>query len=153
MSTTVISSRRNLTFGSLPDETPSSPACKSPLPHFPPSLSSGSQLTAQFRLHDGDKLDFNDPAAMLQLTKTLLKQNFGLKIELPDDRLCPPVPNRHNYILWLKALLDTSSYKKPGGKLCGLDIGTGASCIYPLLGTAQRPWCFVATGEVHPVAE
>lgn len=56
------------------------------------------------------------------------------------------VPNRHNYILWLKDLLDTSSYNEPGQKLTGLDIGTGASCIYPLLGCAQRPWSFLATG-------
>ncbi|KAK0621768.1 hypothetical protein B0T17DRAFT_304448 [Bombardia bombarda] len=82
---------------------------------------------------------------MMQLTKTLLKQHFDLKVELPHDRLCPPVPNRHNYILWLKDLMDTTSYAPPGRKLCGLDVGTGASCIYPLLGTAQRPWCFVAT--------
>lgn len=31
----------------------------------------------------------------------------------------------------------------------GLDIGTGASCIYPLLGCAQRPWSFIAT-DVDP---
>ncbi|GAO17345.1 hypothetical protein UVI_02038650 [Ustilaginoidea virens] len=55
------------------------------------------------------------------------------------------VPNRHNYILWLKDLLDTSSYSKPGRELTGLDIGTGASCIYPLLGCVQRPWSFIAT--------
>ncbi|KAM7184850.1 putative DUF890 domain containing protein [Rhypophila sp. PSN 637] len=96
-------------------------------------------------LHKDGRLDFTDPAGTMQLTRTLLKQDFGLQIELPDDRLCPPVPNRHNYILWLKMLLDTSSYREPGGKLRGLDIGTGASCIYPLLGTAQRPWCFIAT--------
>lgn len=59
------------------------------------------------------------------------------------------VPNRHNYILWLKSLLDSSSYSEPGGKLIGLDIGTGASCIYPLLGCAQRPWSFIAT-DVDP---
>lgn len=27
----------------------------------------------------------------MQLTKTLLKLDFGLQLELPDDRLCPPV--------------------------------------------------------------
>ncbi|KAG6000925.1 hypothetical protein E4U21_004876 [Claviceps maximensis] len=93
----------------------------------------------------GRELDFRDPASVMQLTKTLLRLDFGIKIDLPDDRLCPPVPNRHNYILWLKDLLDTSSYDEPGQKRTGLDIGTGASCIYPLLGCAQRPWSFVAT--------
>ena len=58
------------------------------------------------------------------------------------------VTNRHNYILWLKGLLDTSSYDGSGRKLTGLDIGTGASCIYPLLGCAQRPWSFIATGKI-----
>ncbi|CAH0058543.1 unnamed protein product [Clonostachys solani] len=93
----------------------------------------------------GRELDFDDPASVMQLTKTLLKLDFDLNIELPDDRLCPPVANRHNYILWLKNLLDTSSYEKPGRKAVGIDIGTGASCIYPLLGCTQRPWSFVAS--------
>lgn len=39
----------------------------------------------------GKHLDFTDPGAMMQLTKTLLKRDFGLRVELPDDRLCPPV--------------------------------------------------------------
>ncbi|KAG5913814.1 hypothetical protein E4U53_004764, partial [Claviceps sorghi] len=99
----------------------------------------------------GRDLDFRDPAAVMQLTKTLLRLDFGIKIHLPDDRLCPPVPNRHNYILWLKDLLDTSSYDGPGQKRTGLDIGTGASCIYPLLGCVQRPWSFVATGRMKAV--
>lgn len=93
----------------------------------------------------GRELNFNDPKSVMQLTKTLLKVDFDLQIELPEDRLCPPVANRHNYILWLKDLLDTTSYDEPGGKAVGLDIGTGASCIYPLLGCVQRPWSFIAT--------
>ncbi|KAH6857001.1 hypothetical protein B0I37DRAFT_301108 [Chaetomium sp. MPI-CAGE-AT-0009] len=96
-------------------------------------------------LQDNGQLDFSDPKATMQLTRTLLGIDFGLKLDLPEDRLCPPVPNRHNYILWLKDLMDTTSYEQPGRALCGLDVGTGASCIYPLLGTAQRRWDFVAT--------
>lgn len=96
-------------------------------------------------------LDFADPPAVMQLTKTLLKLDFGMRVELPPDRLCPPVPNRHNYILWLKNLVDSSapSYAQayePERQVMGLDIGTGASLIYPLLGCAQRPaWSFIAT--------
>ncbi|KAI1491297.1 hypothetical protein F5X96DRAFT_486255 [Biscogniauxia mediterranea] len=105
-------------------------------------------------LKRGSLLDFNDPVSVMQLTKTLLKLDFGIQIDLPMDRLCPPVPNRHNYILWLKALLDSSapSYSDrydPTRRVKGLDIGTGASLIYPLLGCAQRPWSFIAT-DVDP---
>lgn len=129
-----------------------------------PSLPRVKTTDGVDRLKGNGQLDFADPAAVLQLTKTLLMLDFGLEIELPGDRLCPPVsrfhaacdsftnaltkiPNRHNYILWLKELMDTTSYSEPGRKLTGIDIGTGASCIYPLLGATQRPWHFLATGE------
>ncbi|RFU76837.1 23s rrna -n6-methyltransferase [Trichoderma arundinaceum] len=38
----------------------------------------------------GRDLNFNDPKAVMQLTKTLLKVDFDLQMELPEDRLCPP---------------------------------------------------------------
>lgn len=44
-----------------------------------------------------------------QLTKSLLERDFGTKLDLPDDRLCPPIPNRYNYILWIQDLLDSTS--------------------------------------------
>lgn len=113
----------------------------------PPDFKELAQLDPDFaNVWNQRKPDFfNDPKCVMQLTKTLLKLDFDLQIELPDDRLCPPVTNRHNYLLWLKGLLDTTTYEKPDRKVVGLDIGTGASCIYPLLGCAQRPWSFIAT--------
>ncbi|KAM0306501.1 hypothetical protein ACHAPM_001072 [Fusarium culmorum] len=43
------------------------------------------------RLWNQHKSDFfNDPECVMQLTKTLLKLDFGLQLELPNDRLCPP---------------------------------------------------------------
>ena len=88
-------------------------------------------------------IDFQDPNVVQQLTKSLLKSDFGLSLELPDDRLCPPVPVRWNYIRWIQELLDTTSdtYSDrydPKREVIGLDIGIGASCIYPLLACASR---------------
>ncbi|TDZ49721.1 U6 small nuclear RNA (adenine-(43)-N(6))-methyltransferase [Colletotrichum trifolii] len=92
------------------------------------------------------KCSFQDPAFVMQLQKTILKVKFNLHMEIPNDKLCPLVINRHEYILWLKALMDSTSYDDPDkSTIVGLDIGTGASCIYPLLGCAQRHWSFVAT--------
>ncbi|KAF7903260.1 uncharacterized protein EAF01_006309 [Botrytis porri] len=102
-------------------------------------------------LKSNGQLDFSDPKSVQQLTKSLLKRDFSLNLTLPDDRLCPPVPNRLNYILWLQELIDTSSdvYNdcyNSNRQVHGLDIGTGASCIYPLLGCAQRAsWRFTGT--------
>ncbi|KAL3427208.1 hypothetical protein PVAG01_00717 [Phlyctema vagabunda] len=102
-------------------------------------------------LKSNGQLDFSNPESVLQLTKSLLKRDFGLQISLPSDRLCPPVPNRLNYILWIQALLDSTSDSytdvyDPSREVLGLDIGTGASCIYPLLGCSQRPkWRFGGT--------
>ncbi|KAK0321765.1 hypothetical protein LTR82_007251 [Friedmanniomyces endolithicus] len=96
-------------------------------------------------------VDFQDPNVVQQLTKTLLKCHFGLTISLPDDRLCPPVPVRWNYIRWIQELLDTTSdtytdHHDPSREVLGLDIGVGASCIYPLLACASRPqWRMAGT--------
>ncbi|GIJ91333.1 hypothetical protein Asppvi_010298 [Aspergillus pseudoviridinutans] len=97
------------------------------------------------------QLDFGDPDAVRQLTQSLLKRDFNLNVQIPDNRLCPPVPNRLNYILWLQDLLDTTGdqYRDdydPDRPVLGLDIGTGCCSIYPLLGCTTRPlWDFIAT--------
>ncbi|KAI9144299.1 ribosomal RNA large subunit methyltransferase F-like protein, partial [Paraphysoderma sedebokerense] len=54
-------------------------------------------------------------------------------------------PNiRLNYVHWLEDLLQV--YEVPNQRIVGLDVGTGASCIYPLLGCRLHPtWKFFAT--------
>ena len=44
-----------------------------------------------------------------ELSAALLKRDFNLNVNLPPDRLCPPIPNRLDYILWIQDLLDASS--------------------------------------------
>ena len=81
------------------------------------------------------------------LTKVLLLHDFGLNINLPPNRLCPPIPNRINYLCWLSELLEfnishPNITKDQLNSIPILDIGVGASCIYPLLGQKMFGWNF-----------
>jgi 23S rRNA A1618 N6-methylase RlmF len=40
-------------------------------------------------------IDFHDETAQRRLTQALLHRDFDIQLEIPDDRLCPPVPNRN----------------------------------------------------------
>ncbi|KAK5175513.1 uncharacterized protein LTR77_000652 [Saxophila tyrrhenica] len=97
-------------------------------------------------------IDFQDPKVVLQLTNSLLKCDFSIAaLDLPDDRLCPPVPVRWNYVRWIQELLDTTSDSysdryDPERQAIGLDVGVGASAIYPLLAASTRPeWRIAGT--------
>ncbi|XP_008994597.1 RNA N(6)-adenosine-methyltransferase METTL16 isoform X1 [Callithrix jacchus] len=98
----------------------------------------------QINLNGRVSLNFKDPEAVRALTCTLLREDFGLSIDIPLERLIPTVPLRLNYIHWVEDLIghqdsDKSSLRR------GIDIGTGASCIYPLLGATLNGWYFLAT--------
>ncbi|NXB33014.1 MET16 methyltransferase, partial [Eulacestoma nigropectus] len=89
-------------------------------------------------------LNFKDPEAVRALTCTLLKEDFGLTIDIPVERLIPTVPLRLNYIHWVEDLIGHQDAEKQTLRR-GIDIGTGASCIYPLLGATLNGWYFLAT--------
>lgn len=92
--------------------------------------------------------------AQRELTRHLMQKDFGITICLRSDRLCPPVPQRLNYLLWVEDLLLLSKdIERPGRNdhIKGIDIGTGASCIFPLIGNAAFSWRFSAS-EIDPVS-
>ncbi|MDD7913023.1 23S rRNA (adenine(1618)-N(6))-methyltransferase RlmF [Polaribacter ponticola] len=85
-------------------------------------------------------IDFSIPEAVKELNKALLFSYDKISVwDFPDENLCPPIPGRLDYILYLTDLLSEEENVKI------LDIGTGATCIYPLLGVAENNWDFVAT--------
>ena len=85
-------------------------------------------------------IDFSDPIAVKELNRGLLFSFDKISVwDFPDENLCPPIPGRLDYI---HHLADVISLKE-NSKI--LDIGTGATCIYPLLGVAAYNWNFVAT--------
>ncbi|KAM8818279.1 RNA N(6)-adenosine-methyltransferase METTL16 isoform 2-T2 [Rhynchonycteris naso] len=98
----------------------------------------------QMNLNGRVSLNFKDPEAVRALTCTLLKEDFGLSIDIPLERLIPTVPLRLNYIHWVEDLIGHQDSDKSTLRR-GIDIGTGASCIYPLLGSTLNGWYFLAT--------
>lgn len=113
-----------------------------------------SALAALVRVKpDGSaQLDWSDPRALRELSRVLLLHDFGVHWTLPPHALCPTVPSRLNYLLWIEDLVALGSRSVgSSNEVMGLDIGTGASCIYPLLGVAHLGWRFLAT-EIDPVS-
>jgi 23S rRNA (adenine1618-N6)-methyltransferase len=104
--------------------------------------------------YDVDSINFSDPEAVKALNKSLLKQFYGVNDwDIPEGYLCPPIPGRADYIHYIADLLaETNNGKVPTGKkLKILDIGTGANCIYPLIGSSVYDWQFVGT-DIDPIA-
>ncbi|XP_031618698.1 U6 small nuclear RNA (adenine-(43)-N(6))-methyltransferase [Contarinia nasturtii] len=79
-------------------------------------------------------INFKDENAVKTLTTCLLKRDFNLVVHLPPKQLVPTLPLRLNYILWLEDIVKTFRFEN----VIGLDIGCGASCIYPLLATRMN---------------
>lgn len=91
-------------------------------------------------------VDFSDQRAVLALNRALLAQWYGIRRwELPAAALCPGVPGRADLIHHLADLLALDQDGKPprGKAVRVLDIGVGASVIYPLIGQAEYGWSFV----------
>eukprot|EP00667_Euglena_gracilis_P012385 EG_transcript_12716 len=106
---------------------------------------------AGFRQHvmlaeDGQaRIRWNDPLAIKALTAATLSYKYHIEWDIPDDSLCPPVPNRATYLRWMDRLLRSTVGEPPETGFHGIDVGTGASCIYPLLGVALFGHRFLAT--------
>ncbi|KAK6916694.1 METTL16/RlmF family [Dillenia turbinata] len=100
------------------------------------------------------RIDWTDFNATRELTRVLLLHDHGLNWWIPDGQLCPTVPNRSNYIHWIEDLLASDIITKINTDLNnvrGFDIGTGANCIYPLVGASLLGWNFVGS-DVTDVA-
>jgi len=99
-----------------------------------------------------ESVDFSNPIAVKLLNKALLNHYYGIKIwEFPDENLCPPIPGRADYIHHMADLLAENNFGTipTGDKITCLDIGLGASCIYPIIGVTEYDWKFIGS-DIDP---
>ena len=90
-------------------------------------------------------IDFQDVLAVRMLNRALLKTYYDIDFwDIPANYLCPPIPGRVDYIHYLADLLAGSNNQEiPRGRhIKALDIGTGASLVYPLTGQSEYGWHF-----------
>ncbi len=105
----------------------------------------------------GEKtVNFSDEKAVMCLNQALLAHFYKVSNWLlPEGYLCPPIPGRADYIHYLADLLagcNQGADNVPRGKQVKvLDIGTGANCIYPIIGSQTYGWQFLAT-DIDPVS-
>ncbi len=93
--------------------------------------------------HGNVTVDFSDPDAVKMLNRAILKKDYGIKFwNFSSQSLVPPIPGRVDYLCELFDILEISSLQE-SAKI--FDIGTGANCIYPILGVKMFNWDFVAS--------
>lgn len=116
-----------------------------------PRLIAGSPALAQVvatNAHGDASIDFADPQAVKALNAALLLDAYGLQHwDIPPGYLCPPIPGRSDYLHHLADLIG----RRRGPQVRVLDVGTGANCIYPLIGACEHGWSFVGA-EMDVVA-
>ncbi|KAG7873688.1 hypothetical protein KL938_005098 [Ogataea parapolymorpha] len=86
----------------------------------------------------GTKYDFRNNDAVIAITEVLLRE-WGLKVHIHSDRLCPRLFNRLDYLEFMRRLLGSWTNH------VGLDVGTGHLAIYALLGAKLFGLQFVGT--------
>ncbi|MES2200166.1 MAG: 23S rRNA (adenine(1618)-N(6))-methyltransferase RlmF [Chlamydiota bacterium] len=100
-----------------------------------------------------ESIDFSDPNAVKTLNKALLKHFYKIVWDIPNGYLCPPIPGRADYIHHIADLLGAlnKGVIPLGPSIRIFDIGTGANCIYPVIGYREYGWKFIGS-DIDPIA-
>lgn len=81
------------------------------------------------------------------LTEAILQEYFGVHVSLDRTKLCPRVPNRMEYLKICENLVEDIDPKTPFEWV--IDVGTGSSLIFPLIGTTISSLKYIGTEIDH----
>jgi len=97
--------------------------------------------------YDTLTINFSIPKAVRLLNKALLLKYYNVNDwDIPEGNLCPPIPGRADYVHYLADLLSEEKGEIPtGNSVKGLDIGTGANLVYPLIANFSYGWEMLGT--------
>lgn len=92
--------------------------------------------------YDTLTINFNLPKAVKLLNEALLLKYYNVKDwDILEGSLCPPIPGRADYVHYLADLLAEDNGEVPiGNSIKGLDVGTGANLVYPLIANYSYGW-------------
>ncbi|UKB78118.1 23S rRNA (adenine(1618)-N(6))-methyltransferase RlmF [Chryseobacterium sp. MEBOG07] len=92
-------------------------------------------------------INFSIPKAVKLLNKALLLHFYDIKgWDIPETNLCPPIPGRADYVHYIADLLAENFNEVPTvNAVKGLDIGTGANLVYPLISHRSYGWTMLGT--------
>ncbi len=113
-----------------------------------------SSFIIQNKFNAQPTIDFSNPKGVKTLNLALLKNDYRIGYwDIPDGYLCPPIPGRVDYIHHLNDLLlqTPKEFLPHNTSIKVIDIGTGASCIYPILGQRVYDWQFIAS-DIDPIS-
>lgn len=122
--------------------------------NFKELISCCPELEIFVKLNDYNdwSIDFFNPQAVKTLNKALLKFYYGINYwDIPSGYLCPPIPGRADYVHSVADLISVNNQIPTGNKIKILDIGVGASMVYPIIGIKEYEWTFVGS-DIDPVA-
>ncbi len=94
-------------------------------------------------------INFSDDKAVKMLNKALLALYYKITVwDIPKGYLCPPLPGRADY---LHHIADLLACKNSDYQIKGLDIGTGANCVYPIVAVSHYNWSMIAS-DIDPIS-
>jgi len=142
--------KTTITLNTTPEKKGFHPRNKHRFPYNFQLLIENSPSLKQFvavNKFGNESIDFSNPKAVKLLNAALLKTYYNLEYwDIPEGFLCPPIPGRAEYIHHIADILSGVYGEIPTGKKIKiLDIGIGANCIYPIIGTSEYNWQFVGS--------